>query len=534
MRSCFFFLALLGSHLTAWAVTAPSSVEQWDVYEIELEGPSDGNPFAEVRLTGTFSDGEQSTEVAGFYDGDGVYRIRFMPPKPGNWTFQTRSNRTDLTNQQGAFEVTPAQGDNHGPIHVAYTYHFAYADGTPYKPIGTTSYSWTHRTEEMQERTLKTLAEAPFNKLRMGVFPQAHGADYMPPTRFPFAGEPHNWDFERPNPEFFQHLEQRIGQLRDMGIVCDLILFYPYGEGRWGLDRLEKPEDEQFLRYLVARLAAYRNIWWSIGNEYDFFRTKTMEDWDRYFQVVMAADPYGHPRSIHNGFVLYDNNKPWVTHASIQNGAAVEHSRSAQLYRDVWRKPIVYDEVKYEGDHDKRWAQLSGEELVHRFWSGTVAGTYVGHSEYFQAPHDIVWLGQGGELKGTSPERITFLRQILEDSPKEGINPADKWQDSRIGGKAGEYYLVYFGKETPTEWAFQLPKNGLTDGMEFQVEVIDTWGMTIKPVDKPFVTKKNGMYSYVAEGNRKVKLPGKEHMALRIRYVGGAESPGANLAPLEP
>jgi hypothetical protein len=29
----------------------------------------------------------------------------------------------------------------------------------------------------------------------------------------------------------------------------------------------------------------------------------------------------------------------------------------------------VYDEVEYEGNSDRRWAQLSGRELVHRFWA---------------------------------------------------------------------------------------------------------------------------------------------------------------------
>lgn len=528
-------IAALTLHVWALGIQAPASVERWGIYEIVLDGPSDGNPFTQVRLSAVFSHMEESIEVPGFYDGEGVYRIRFMAEREGNWSFITRSNRLELTNQKGVFEVTPAQAGNHGPVRVVHTFHFAYADGTPFKPIGTTSYSWTNRPEWIQEETLATLKSSPFNKLRMAIMPQAHGADHLPPPRFPFAGEPHKWHFDQPNPEFFRHLEVRIGQLRDLGIQCDLILFHPYGEGRWGLERLEAPEDELYLRYVVARLGAYRNIWWSIGNEYDFFRTKTMADWDRYFQTVMAADPYNHLRSIHNGFHLYDNNKPWVTHASIQNGAAVEDSRSAQLYRDVWRKPIVYDEVKYEGDHTKRWAQLSGEELVHRFWSGTVAGTYVGHSEYFQAEHDIVWLGQGGKLKGTSPARIGFLGKILADAPE--INPIDKWQDSRIGGQPGQYYLVYFGKEALTQWPFKLYKNGLAEGMQFAVEVIDTWNMTITPVPGTFTVQRErdvDNYFFVDRQNRAVPLPGKPGMALRIRYVGGTKPGKVDLAPIEP
>ena len=51
----------------------------------------------------------------------------------------------------------------------------------------------------------------------------------------------------------------------------------------------------------MARLAAYRNVWWSMADEYDSVAEKTMADWDRYFRIVRASDPYGHLRSVHNG-----------------------------------------------------------------------------------------------------------------------------------------------------------------------------------------------------------------------------------------
>jgi hypothetical protein len=57
--------------------------EQWGVFEISLPGPADGDPFIDVQLSARFSDGAQTVAVDGFYDGDGVYRVRFMPPRPG-------------------------------------------------------------------------------------------------------------------------------------------------------------------------------------------------------------------------------------------------------------------------------------------------------------------------------------------------------------------------------------------------------------------------------------------------------------------
>jgi hypothetical protein len=523
-RTC--FTLILACLVTVFSAQAEiTTVEQWGTFELELKGPAEGNPFLDVTLSAAFSNGAKTITVDGFYDGGGLYRIRFMPDKTGNWSYFTHSNRWALTQQRGTFAVVASSAGNHGPVRVAHTYHFAYADGTPYKQVGTTCYTWTHRPADVEEQTLKTLAGSPFNKLRMCVFPQTHGIKTMPPTRFPFAGEPTKPDYARFNPEFFQHLDQRVGQLRDLGIECDLILFHPYDDEHvWGLDTMPAEAEDRYLRYIVARLAACRNIWWSMANEYDFVRTKTEADWDRNFQVVAAADPYGHLRSIHNGKLIYDHNKPWVTHVSMQNGSAVVEPGRAELYRDVYRKPVVYDEVEYEGNHESRWARLSGREMVHRFWAGTVAGTYVGHSEYFAAPGDpgeFVWLGQGGVLKGESPPRLAFLRRILEESPATGIEPIDKWWEPRIGGKPGEYYLFYFGHESPTVWTFDLYRDGIAEGAQFTVEVIDTWAMTITPVDGVFVAKRKDRYHFVDATGRVVPLPGREGIALRIRRVGG-------------
>ena len=249
--------------------------------------------------------------------------------------------------------------------------------------------------------------------------------------------------------------------------------------------------------------------------------------------LVQLSDPYGHLRSIHNGSLIYDHNKPWITHASIQNGLAVEEPGRAELYRDVYRKPIVYDEVKYEGRSPYRWGNLSGEEMVHRFWCGTVAGTYVGHGDYFFTTVEDTWTSFGGKLSGQSAPRLAFLRKILEDSPAEGIEPIDRWQDPRVGGKSGEYYLMYFGRETPTAWAFRLYKNGVADGMRFKIEVIDTWAMTITPVEGEFVAKKLNNYDFLDATGRAVTLPGKPGMALRIRRVGAAGPAGKPSTPVD-
>jgi hypothetical protein len=488
-------------------------IQQWGFTEIALKGPADGNPFVDVNVSAVFENGGKSIEAAGFYDGDGVYRVRFMPTAKGRWQYRTKSNAPELDGKSGSFEAAPPSAGNHGPVSVANTYHFAYADGTPYRPFGTTSYVWTQQSDAQCKLTLKTLAASPFNKLRFAIFPNE---DTGTEPIFPFEGQPKHWDFTRFNPAFFRRLENNIARLGELGIEADVILFHPYDHGKWGFDSMPAEVDHRYVRYVVARLAAYRHVWWSLANEYDDMKAKTDADFDRIFQVVLAADPYGHLRSIHHNRTMYNYNQPWVTHASVQNGSATEDDARAVLYRDVWRKPVVFDEVKYEGNVPKRWGNLSGEEMVLRTWMGAVAGTYVGHGESIEDAQHHMFLGEGGVFKGQSPARIAFFRKIVEAGPR-AIDPIDKWQDRHLGGAPGAYYLRYFGRDTPTEWNFVLPKDGLSDGDSFAADIIDTWAMTITPAPGVFTVHKSGVYDFAA--GRSISLPGKPWIALRIRKV---------------
>lgn len=149
-----------------------TAVERWDTFEVATNGRADGSPFVDVTFSAVFQHQHRSISVDGFYDGDGRYVVRFMPDTLGEWQFTTRSSVPELDKLDGAFTCVPPSAGNHGPVSVEQTYHFAYADGTPYYPFGTTCYAWTHQDEALEEETLRTLSNAPFNKLRMCIFPK--------------------------------------------------------------------------------------------------------------------------------------------------------------------------------------------------------------------------------------------------------------------------------------------------------------------------------------------------------------------------
>ena len=175
-------------------------------------GPSDGNPFLDVELTATFEPTARQQTVTGFYDGDGIYRMRFMPDKVGTLAVHDAQQRSRARRQDAASSKSSRRpATTTGRCTCSNTFHFAYADGTPYQPLGTTCYAWTIQGDELEEQTLKTLAASPFNKLRMCVFPKRYTWNQNEPPLYAFEGTPPNqWDFTRFNPAFFQHLEQRI------------------------------------------------------------------------------------------------------------------------------------------------------------------------------------------------------------------------------------------------------------------------------------------------------------------------------------
>lgn len=501
------------------ACAAQEQVERYGVYELSLQGPVSGNPFVDQRLSATFSNGKQTYTPEGFYDGDGVYKVRFMPPAEGKWTYITHSNAAALDNKTGQIVCVP--GTNKGPVRVANTHHFAHADGTPFFPFGTTIYEWTFQNEARKQQILATMQASPFNKARMLALPNykpkyAAGPEQL--TVFPFPGTAKgNFDSARFNPAYFRSLERDVQRLGELGIQADVILFHPYDKDGWAFDTTNDAVNQRYLHYIVARLAAYQNVWWSLSNENSYIKHLSDADFDRYFQLVEKADPYGHLRSIHNADRIYDYNKPWVTHVSLQYYNAVKVFGVSPLLRDIFRKPIVHDEINYEGDIESRWGQLSGEELTRRFWIAIVGGAYATHGEVFnKAP----FIGGGAGLLGTSPERIRFLRNIVEAGPREGLTPIDQAFLMNAAGKAGDYYLYYFGAEQPAAWPFVLPTKGLKKGMKFKVDVIDTWNMTITPVAANFELGELARYSTPDKLGRVVTLPGKPYMALRIQRVG--------------
>ena len=508
---------LLLPPLFAAAGEAPSfapRVERWGVQELTLRSSRTyDNPFADVSIQGRFRSQGKDITVDGFYDGDHTWKIRFMPETAGTWTFTTVSADSDLNGKSGSFVADNAGAGNHGPVVVQKQYHFAYADGTPYFPLGTTLYNWLNRDLDLEIRTLSTLSRNPFNKVRFLVFPKWMVFNSVEPPRFPYIQmAPGKFDLDRFDPEFFAHYESRIRDLEALGIEADIILFHPYD--KWGFSSMDQRHDDAYLKYVVARLAAFRNIWWTLANEFDVFGTQ--KDWRHLGELIARIDPYGHQRGIHNCCTaFYDNSQSWITHFILQDitsqrrSPVVRDDSSIALDARKIGKPVLVDEYGYEGNNGMAWGNLGPREAVEIHWAITMAGAYGSHGETYVNPGHLLWWSVGGELVGEAPARLGFLKKIMSEAPYSEMEPAP----AAIGNgnplitalaRRGSYYLFhfaqtkevdgwnigFFGPSTPSQPLLaqpagpgvfkpaRIPEFRIGEGT-FRVDMIDTWNMKV-------------------------------------------------------
>lgn len=495
-------------------------IEKYGVFEAVLNCEDVTDLIAGEAV---FKRGTAEKRVRLFKNHSGEYMVRFMPQMEGIWSYQIMIGTEE---RSGKFECTAARGENHGVVH-AEGDHFQYQDGSTYIPVGTTCYAWIHQTEELQEETLDTLAESPFNKIRMCVFPKSMPYNNNEPDCYPFLKkEDGSWEVNDPDPVFWEKLDKRIKQLMELGIEADLILFHPYD--RWGFSKLTQMESRVYLEYCIARLSAYRNLWWSLANEYEVLYEKSLEDWDEYGKILMEKDIYVHLISIHDIIAPYPK-RTWMTHCSIQSG---------ELHRIIfWKReygiPIIIDECGYEGDLPYNWGNLSAFEMVHRFWWTVYRGGFCTHGETYDRSDEVLWWAKGGQLYGESVKRIAFLKELLYSLPGQWkasetvlVNPNqdEKTEDAtespfhrllkkaspeaqdnytianspmKLEGKT--YELEYFGRYCPGKKELHLPENG-----SYKVEIIDIWEMTRR-------LSVEGI-----NGKVKIGLPAKEGIALLV------------------
>lgn len=397
-------------------------IPKWEVHEIVLKSEKNyENPYTEVEIKGIFtSPAGVSMEVNGFWDGQDVYKIRFTPTEEGTWTYSISSGTDDPgLLQKGKLVVAGTRNSNHGFVRKdrENPYHFVYDDGTRYYMCGTTYYHILLNAlhGEKWKTAIDSALVYGINKFRAHICPMKNASTPYENV-FPFQGNMDSLDHDRLNLDLWKGLDEVVQYAFEKGMVADLM---PFGTGKIFYSHdIEK--DKRFLRYVLARYAAYPNVIWCLVNEWNYRHRRIDKDkpyWNDMGQIMRLEDPwmdnhgYLRPLSIHQQtridfqFFEYD----WPVHAIIQlgvrNGQGVvedEWDISARVqpqyvHGDQWGNagivynlghsmPVVNDEYGYMGEPRDRaastspdrdeWPRFTRERHRNVIWGIAVAGGY--------------------------------------------------------------------------------------------------------------------------------------------------------------
>jgi hypothetical protein len=413
--------------------SAPA-IGAYDFIEVTaaMRAPSVGNPFLEGALTGDFEPAGSAPGAAieGFCDSTNgsLYRIRFMPSKPGSYTFHvTLKLGQESRTYSGQFTAT----DEHrrGPLRIDpdYPWHFLWEGiGEHYFFNGTTAYwlvGW--RDEPTIQYSIDRLARLKVNRMRVSISGRTrcaygeavmNGARwnvYLSPWRARDASDlTHpDFDYSRFNIAYWAKFERMLRYAREKDMIISLVLSMNDDP----VHPVAGSEDEhRFIRYAVARFGAFPNITWDLGDDLDGFRD---DKWTHETgTAIVQWDPYRHLATSHPMKTVHqDRASAWFGFTSYQDWSRNQHAlmlESRKLQEKAGRIiPQTNEEYGYE-DHYPEWAAPgsdSAEVLRRTAWDIYMAGAYQTAGESARRGTNIRPDTGGGWLNGRGDDTQTLF-----------------------------------------------------------------------------------------------------------------------------
>jgi hypothetical protein len=317
------------------------------------------NPYVSVEMHGEFRSPRFHTyNMPAFWDGGQRLVIRFTPTEPGEWNYRLTSNVQRWDGQKGTF--TAAASEAPGFVQPANVHHWSWtAANQPHLWMGDTLYPLGFIDQDLFQRIIDTRAAQKFNHIRGLILGSPEDAARL--FRSP----------DRPDPAFFQRLDQRIHYMNQKGIVADLMI----AGSRNQLTRLfpEWQQRQRYISYIVARYAPMNITWQGVREfeTYDNGRALMKE----IGGLLKQLDPYQHPRTsgtvATSGGLLDDGWMDYVAHHSGDDQlCAIEHQ--------LFARPFVNLQFAGEDSGAGRSGpdDTDSDTFRHLLWNITMDGDY--------------------------------------------------------------------------------------------------------------------------------------------------------------
>lgn len=373
----------LGWPLVAAAAAAnftggSDAAAKFGVHEIILKGDGNvENPFDTVaRVTFTPPSGAgNARNVSAFFDGDNTWRARVYVSEPGEWKWSSQC-ATDraLASRRGAFTATGSSLPGRLLPHPKNSRHWMTENGRWFLNLSDTAYfllcaydgNGNAVSDDDARRYVVDDVARGINSVRC----------YLASGSAGFGESQEQWrtwffadaTLDRFRLENLQVADRRLRMLLETHpeIAVQLILFPQAGYARddpfWAA--LQPVQRERLLRNLVARFAAYPQLFWLLVNDAHYGEkfpnnNAMVREVGAYLQ---QDDPWQHPRSTGHArrlpFVF--GAEDWATYIHIEHA----HDLGAEQYAqyEALAKPVFLGEDRYEQDHTER------DPLDMRYW----------------------------------------------------------------------------------------------------------------------------------------------------------------------
>jgi len=336
-------LMIFGLGVPAFAQTSCEGTLAYSPCEMVFElsaadAAAHPNPYLSLDLHAEFRSPTFRTYLMpAFWDGRRKMIIRFAPTEPGQWIYKITSNLKSFDGRQGMFNA--AASDFPGYVNVANVHHWATDNKQPHLWMGYIADRFAFESPQEFEQQLNAATQDKFTHFRGSILGDA--ADSARACLGP----------DHPNPAYFDELDRRVLEIHKRGLTTDLMLAanpdvittsFPDWQSR-----------ERFVRYIVARYAAFNITWQGLAE---------FEDWANGRDLLKELgldlkklDPYGHPRS---------------TNAKVT---------SSPLLADGWMNFIIegsQDDTVGSVEHQFYQVPFVGVTDAQHLWNTTMDGEY--------------------------------------------------------------------------------------------------------------------------------------------------------------
>ena len=467
--------ALAAARIDVSLVEQPKVVACFDASEFVIKVSAEGdapfkNPFTDAELTATFEgpDGP-SLKVAGFCDSeDGSnYRLRFCPHRVGIYDYDL-SFHAEGVEKKLAGKLICEASNNSGPVIVDPNNpkHFMYVGSKKhFYHLGYTAYHLldTSNDDSQVEAVIDYYIRNGFNKIRflLAGYPRDtdrrtsadveygvadpwkspnYGSEAGQVNPLPaWPGQPHNYDFTRFNVAHWQRIDRAVKLMRQKGLVATCIITIEKQDLPKEYGQLTEHEYRMY-RYAVARLAAFDNVWFDLGNEHNEFRDKSWGDTMGAF--VKKCDAFGRLASAHGYDQFFYTDSPWADFIITQNYGEPQEVYKWALKYYATPKPYINEEYGYEGSLDKPGHGQSADRVRKCHWAIAMAAGYATYGDWSNGA-SYFYMGHAGP--GKAALQLKHLRSFFEKLPYWELMPHDELATSGFClAKPPEHYVFYF------------------------------------------------------------------------------------------